>query len=74
MSAMGTTGTIMGVSRYLKGQDPSVRIVGCHPAEGACIPGIRRWPHEYLPKIYDPSCVDEILDITDPRVPPVGSW
>lgn len=63
VSAMGTTGTIMGVSRFLKSKDPAIRIVGCHPAEGACIPGIRRWPEEYLPKIYDPRDVDEILDI-----------
>jgi len=63
VSAMGTTGTIMGVSRYLKAQNPNVRIVGCHPADGACIPGIRRWPEAYLPKIYDPRDVDEILDI-----------
>ncbi len=63
VSAMGTTGTIMGVSRYLKSQNPNVRIVGCHPADGACIPGIRRWPEAYLPKIYDPRDVDEILDI-----------
>lgn len=63
VSAMGTTGTIMGVSRALKERDPSVRIVGCHPAEGASIPGIRRWPEAYLPKIYEPARVDEILDI-----------
>jgi cysteine synthase B len=64
VSAMGTTGTIMGVSRYLKSKNPDVRIVGCHPADGACIPGIRRWPEQYLPKIYDPRDVDEILDIS----------
>jgi cysteine synthase B len=63
VSSMGTTGTIMGVSRFLKEKDPSTRIIGCHPAEGACIPGIRRWPEAYLPKIYEPSRVDEILDI-----------
>ena len=63
VSAMGTTGTIMGVSRYLKEQNPAVTIVGVQPREGACVPGIRRWPKEYLPRIYDPSRVDRILDI-----------
>jgi len=60
VSAMGTTGTIMGVSRYLKSQNPAVTIVGAQPADGAQIPGIRRWPEEYLPKIYDPAQVDRI--------------
>ncbi len=64
VSAMGTTGTIMGVSRYLKEQNPAVRIVGVQPAEGSSIPGIRRWPEAYLPKFYDPSRVDRILDVT----------
>jgi cysteine synthase B len=64
VSAMGTTGTIMGTSRYLKEQNPAVTIVGVQPAEGASIPGIRRWPHEYLPKIYDQSRVDLQMDIT----------
>ncbi len=64
VSAMGTTGTIMGVSRYLKERDPGIRIVGVQPAEGASIPGIRRWPEAYLPKIYDPSRVDVLLDVT----------
>ena len=63
VSAMGTTGTIMGVSRFLKGKDTSIRVVGCQPADGACIPGIRRWPEAYLPKIYEPERVDEIVDI-----------
>jgi cysteine synthase B len=63
VSAMGTTGTIMGVSRYLKEQRESVQIVGCHPSEGACIPGIRRWPEAYLPKIFEPARVDEVVDI-----------
>lgn len=63
VSAMGTTGTIMGVSRYLKEQRRDVRIVGCQPADGACIPGIRRWPEAYLPKIYDPSRIDELRDV-----------
>ncbi len=64
ISAMGTTGTIMGVSHYLKEQNPDVRIVGVQPAEGASIPGIRRWPSEYLPKIFDPQWVDEQRDVT----------
>jgi len=63
VSAMGTTGTIMGTSRYLKEQNPAIRIVGVEPAEGAKIPGIRRWPKEYLPSIFDASRVDETLDI-----------
>jgi len=63
VSAMGTTGTIMGTSRYLKEQNPNVQIVGVQPTEGASIPGIRRWPEEYLPKIYDASRVDRIIDI-----------
>ena len=61
VSAMGTTGTITGVSRYLKGQNPAVQIVGAQPAEGSRIPGIRRWPEAYLPKIYDASAVDEVI-------------
>lgn len=64
VSAMGTTGTIMGTSRYLKEQNPAVQIVGVQPAEGAKIPGIRRWPEEYLPKIYDASRVDLVLEVT----------
>jgi len=64
VSAMGTTGTIMGVSRFLKEQDPAIQIVGCQPAEGSQIPGIRRWPSEYLPKIYDPARVDRIVEIS----------
>jgi cysteine synthase B len=63
VSAMGTTGTIMGVSAFLKSQNPDVQIVGCQPGEGSSIPGIRRWPVEYLPKIYDPSRVDRILEV-----------
>ena len=61
VSAMGTTGTITGVSRFLKSQNPGVRIVGAQPAEGARIPGIRKWPEAYLPKIYDPAQVDELV-------------
>ncbi|MEW5972602.1 MAG: cysteine synthase CysM [Pseudomonadota bacterium] len=64
VSAMGTTGTIMGTSRYLKEKNPFVTIVGVQPAEGASIPGIRRWPEAYLPKIYDPSRVDRVLDVS----------
>ena len=63
VSAMGTTGTIMGVSRYLKAQNPSIQIIGLQPKEGASIPGIRRWPPAYVPKIFDPSRVDEVIDI-----------
>ncbi|HSQ72191.1 MAG TPA: cysteine synthase CysM [Rubrivivax sp.] len=61
VSAMGTTGTITGVSRYLKGKNPAVRIVGAQPSEGSRIPGIRKWPEAYMPKIYDPSHVDELV-------------
>ncbi len=61
VSAMGTTGTITGVSRYLKERNPAVRIVGAQPAEGSRIPGIRKWPEAYLPKIYDPTGIDEIV-------------
>ncbi|RCX31874.1 cysteine synthase [Thioalbus denitrificans] len=63
VSAMGTTGTIMGTSRYLKEQDPAVQVVGVQPAEGASIPGIRRWPEAYLPSIYEPLRVDRIIDV-----------
>jgi len=63
VSAMGTTGTIMGVSRFLKAQDERVQIVGCQPTEGSRIPGIRRWPREYLPKIFEPERVDRIVDV-----------
>ena len=61
VSAMGTTGTITGVSRYLKERNPAVRIVGAQPAEGSRIPGIRKWPEAYLPKIYEPAAVDELV-------------
>ena len=61
VSAMGTTGTITGVSRYLKEKNPAIRIIGAQPTEGSRIPGIRKWPEEYLPKIYDPTCVDEVV-------------
>ena len=61
VSAMGTTGTITGVGRYLKQQNPKVRIIGAQPSEGSRIPGIRKWPEAYLPSIYDPSVVDELI-------------
>jgi S-sulfo-L-cysteine synthase (O-acetyl-L-serine-dependent) len=61
VSAMGTTGTITGVGRYLKQQNPAVRIIGAQPSEGSRIPGIRKWPEAYLPKIYDPAQVDELV-------------
>lgn len=64
VSSMGTTGTIMGTSRFLKEQNPDIRIVGVQPSDGAEIPGIRRWPQAYLPKIYEPERVDEILDVS----------
>jgi cysteine synthase B len=64
VSAMGTTGTIMGVSRFLKERDPRIQVVGVQPAEGAVIPGIRRWPAAYLPSIFDPARVDRCLEVT----------
>ena len=64
VSAMGTTGTIMGVSQYLKGVNPSIQIIGVQPTEGAKIPGIRRWPEAYIPKIFDKKWVDRTLDVT----------
>jgi cysteine synthase B len=64
VSAMGTTGTITGVSRYLKEKNPAIRIVGAQPSEGSRIPGIRKWPQEYLPKIYDPANVDELVYVS----------
>ena len=64
VSAMGTTGTITGVSRYLKSQNPAVRIIGAQPSEGSRIPGIRKWPQEYLPKIYDAQNVDELVFVS----------
>ena len=63
VSAMGTTGTVMGTSRYLKEQNSEVQIVGVQPTEGSSIPGIRRWPDAYVPKIYEPSRVDRIIDV-----------
>jgi len=64
VSSMGTTGTIMGTGRYLKQQNSAVKIVGVQPTEGSSIPGIRRWPAAYLPKIYDPAGVDRIVDVS----------
>jgi cysteine synthase B len=63
VASMGTTGTVMGVSRYLKERNPEVRIVGLQPSEGAAIPGIRRWPEAYMPKIFDAKAVDQVMDI-----------
>jgi cysteine synthase B len=64
VSAMGTTGSITGVSRFLKEKNAAVRVIGCQPSEGSRIPGIRKWPQEYLPKIYDPSWVDEMVYVS----------
>jgi len=64
VSAMGTTGTITGVSRFLKEKNPAVQIIGAQPAEGSRIPGIRKWPQEYLPRIYDASHVDELIYVS----------
>src|SRR6201996_4666260 len=64
VSAMGTTGTIMGCSMYFKEKNPDIRIVGCQPTEGSSIPGIRRWPEAYLPKIFDPKRVDRVIDVS----------
>jgi cysteine synthase B len=64
VSAMGTTGTVTGVSRFLREKNPSVRIVGAQPSEGSRIPGIRKWPEAYLPKIYDPAAVDELVYVS----------
>ena len=63
VSAMGTTGTITGVAKFLKEKNPAIRIIGAEPAEGSRIPGIRKWPQEYLPKIYTPSLVDELVTV-----------
>ena len=64
VSAMGTTGTITGVSRFLKEKNPAIQIIGAEPSEGSRIPGIRKWPQEYLPKIYDPQCVDQMVSVS----------
>ena len=65
VSSMGTTGTIMGVSRYLKEQNPNVQIVGVQPTDGSSIPGIRRWSPEFLPKIFEPERVDRVIDVSE---------
>ncbi|MBV7532283.1 cysteine synthase CysM [Chitinophaga sp. sic0106] len=65
VSAMGTTGTVMGVSKFLKEQNPDIQIVGCQPTDGSKIPGIRKWPEAYLPKIFDRSRIDRIMDISE---------
>ncbi len=64
VSAMGTTGTIMGTSRFLKERNPAVQVIGVHPSEGSSIPGIRRWPQAYLPRIFDPRQVDRVLEVS----------
>jgi cysteine synthase B len=64
VSSMGTTGTIMGTSMFLKEKNPDIQIIGCQPTEESSIPGIRRWPKEYLPKIFDPSRVDRVMDVS----------
>lgn len=64
VSSMGTTGTIMGCSRFFKELNPSIQIVGCQPTEESSIPGIRRWPKEYLPKIFEPERVDRVIDVS----------
>lgn len=65
VSSMGTTGTIMGTSKYLKEKNPAIQIVGCQPTEGSHIPGIRKWPEEYLPKIFDRSRIDRIISVDE---------
>lgn len=65
VSAMGTTGTIMGCSKFFREVNPAIQIIGCQPTEGSSIPGIRRWPEAYLPKIFNPDSVDRIMDISE---------
>src|ERR1700712_3508869 len=67
VSSMGTTGTIMGCSKFLKEVDPDIQIIGCQPVEGSSIPGIRRWPEAYLPKIFDATRVDRVMDISEEK-------
>ena len=64
VASMGTTGTIMGVSRFLKEQNPAIQIIGCQPTDGSSIPGIRKWPQEYLPAIFEPSRVDRVMEVS----------
>jgi S-sulfo-L-cysteine synthase (O-acetyl-L-serine-dependent) len=65
VSAMGTTGTIMGVSKYLKEQNPAIQIIGCQPTDGSRVPGIRKWPEAYLPKIFDRSRIDRVIELDE---------
>lgn len=65
VSAMGTTGTIMGVSKFLKEKNPNIQIIGVQPSECSTIPGIRKWPEEYLPKIYNPTQIDRVIEVTE---------
>ena len=74
VSAMGTTGTIMGVSRFLKEKNSDITIVGCQPTEGSRIPGIRRWPKEYLPKFFEPHRVDRIIDVSQSDSEEQARW
>ena len=67
VATMGTTGTIMGTGKFLKEKNPNIRIIGVHPADGANVPGIRKWPEAYLPKIFDRSRVDRVLEVTQPE-------
>jgi len=64
VASMGTTGTIVGTAKYLKSKNPKIKIIGVQPEEGSSIPGIRKWPKEYIPKIYDPKNIDEIIYIS----------
>jgi len=74
VSAMGTTGTIMGVSRYLKAQNPAIQIVGTQPTEGSKIPGIRRWSPEFLPKIFEAERVDQVIDVSQAEATERARW
>lgn len=74
VSSMGTTGTIMGCSMFLKEQNKNIQIVGCQPTEESSIPGIRRWPVEYLPKIFDPSRVDRVMDVSQEEAIAMTRW
>lgn len=64
VSSMGTTGTIMGTSRFLKEQNPAIQVIGCQPTDGSQIPGIRKWPEEYLPKIFEPERIDRVMEVS----------
>jgi S-sulfo-L-cysteine synthase (O-acetyl-L-serine-dependent) len=67
VATMGTTGTIMGTSRFLKEKNPAIQVIGVHPKDGANVPGIRKWPQEYLPKIFDRSRVDRVIEVSQPE-------